>query len=123
MGVEEREEAALEEARRDGLAAVVVLLEDARDRGGPSALLMPRDQASREVGLVRRRTSASSNAAFRCWGGTTAARSRSVRAGVVTGMPSCTVTSSGCISTTCTSMRAVLRRCRGTLTSTRARDP
>ena len=51
-------------------------------------------RSAREVGLPRRRISASVAARSRWWYGTIAARSRSVRAGVVTGIPSCLVISS-----------------------------
>src|SRR3954447_6280056 len=76
-------------------------------------------RAARETGLASRRISAWLRACLSCWAVTTAARSKRVRAGLVTGMPSWTVTSSVCSSARCASMPA-RRHLRGA--SVAARD-
>jgi len=94
VGVEEGEEPVLELLLRD-VASDGAGCEQALDDGRSRASRVARDEGSREVGLVSRRTSASLAARSSSCGVRMAARSSSVRAGVVTGMPSSTVSSSG----------------------------
>ncbi len=80
-------------------------------------------RSAREVGLPRRRISASVAARSRCCGERIAARSRSVRAGVVTGMRRSTVTSSAGSPARWISSRSRRFSARGTVISVRARSP
>jgi hypothetical protein len=123
VGVDESEEVAFEDARWDRLAVLAVVVEEALDRSRPAASGVARDEGierswAREAADLRfleRR--------FEVLRRDDRGESSSVRAGVVTGMPASMVTSSVRIATSCSSMRAVLRRRRGTLTSIRAREP
>jgi hypothetical protein len=117
---EEGSEALLERALGDRLADLALLLERALEGGDPPAVAVPRDEASRGSGLARRRISASLRACPSCWGGRSAARSRSVRAGLVTGMPASVVISSSGRATWCASILGCRHR-RGPVISTLAR--
>jgi hypothetical protein len=95
VGVEEVEEGLLEVASDDGLAGRSLMREGAFEVVDPRRCGWRAMSASRGSGLARRRISASLRACRSCWAFTTAARSKRVRAGLVTRMPFSTATSSG----------------------------